>query len=269
MTNLERQPPPTLMTAPSQESDAVSAPKCEQCGGTGEFRYMVLVGSGPDQRLENRTGICGKCEAGKLAGKKVTERARWAVWNRSGIPSRFLVMSLETSPWSEARPEMIKEIRTEAESVLLWGSFGVGKTGLAVSIARTWVWPEDGDDYYDPDPFTVIFKTLPDLMSELRDTYNRREGSKSEQQVIDECRGANLLILDDLGAEQVKDSGWFEDRLYQIIGHRHADRAPTIFTSNLSPQQLGARIGERNMWRIVEMCGEHVYHLDGPNLRAS
>tara|TARA_B110000196_G_C21063992_1_gene623861 strand:- start:670 stop:885 length:216 start_codon:yes stop_codon:yes gene_type:complete len=37
--------------------------------------------------------------------------------------------------------------------------------------------------------------------------------------------------------------------LYQIIGKRHRDDLPTIFTSNI--QQIGQRIA----WRIMEMYG--------------
>ena len=78
-----------------------------------------------------------------------------------------------------------------------------------------------------------------------------------------------LLVLDDMGAEQVSGSGWVEDRLYQILGQRHADLKPIFVTSNLSPAELGRRIGERILWRVAELAGkENVVHLTGPNLRA-
>lgn len=254
---------PTSKTAPSPTSGSASPPiKCDKCADTGEYRYLTLHGVGANQELRHATTYCD-CPAGEDAYHLGLERDRMRAWRDANIPSRFQGFSLDSSPWAKMRPELIETFRLWWDSALLWGGFGVGKTGLAVSIARAVLWWDEADR-----PATIRFKAMPDLMSELRDTYNRREGSKSEQQVLDELRDVDFLILDDIGAEQVKDTGWFEDRLYQIIGHRHSDEKPTIFTSNLSPQQLGARIGERNMWRVVEMCGEHVYHLEGPNQRA-
>ena len=188
-------------------------------------------------------------------------------WQASGIPSRYRSFRFETSPLKEIAKRLDwTEYDDDHEpkedyrrSWLLWGGYGTGKTGLAVAYARTVV--EVGK--------SIIFRSMPDLLSELRSTYNRRRDDEvSEMDLLDQYRTASLLVLDDLGAEQVKDTGWLEDRLYQIIGHRHAEELQTIFTSNLAPQQLAERIGERNMWRIVEMCGqEGIIHVEGPNLR--
>jgi DNA replication protein DnaC len=82
-----------------------------------------------------------------------------------------------------------------------------------------------------------------------------------------------FLILDDLGAEQITDSGWVADRMYQIIGTRHGDDRPTFFTSNCTPTELADRLGDRIMSRVLEMCGfpnpgHRIVHVEGPNLRA-
>ena len=143
--------------------------------------------------------------------------------------------------------------------MLLWGPAGTGKTGLAISDLRDCIVKNRNDGR---------FASLPALLSELRNTYSDR--TRSEADVLRHYQHDGLLILDDLGAEHVKDTGWLEDRLYQIIGYRHAELQPTIFTSNLSPEELGQRIGERVMWRIVEMCGKAgIIHVDGKNHRAT
>jgi len=49
--------------------------------------------------------------------------------------------------------------------------------------------------------------------------------------------------------------------LYQIIGKRHRDDLPTIFTSNI--QQIGQCIA----WRIMEMYGENIINMQDANQR--
>lgn len=216
----------------------------------------MLGGDHPENKLAR--GYCA-CPAGDRERVRDAQMASAIAWSRSGIPHRFREFSLDTSPLAVTKPSLIEEMRSSGSSWFLWGPVGTGKTGLAVGYARAWV--------FDSGCASLAFRPIPDLLSDLRDTYNRRDGSKSESDVLRECREAELLVLDDIGAEHVKDSGWLEDRLYQIIGHRHGDDSATVFTSNLSLPQLAARIGERNTWRIAEMCEGRIVRLDGANLR--
>jgi len=140
------------------------------------------------------------------------------------------------------------------------GPYGRGKTSLAVAYLWALVNAECVAN--------GLFVTTPNLFSRLRSTYGRSEG-ESEWEALEEYSNAGALLLDDLGAEAIGNQEWLQDRLYQVIGDRHGDMKPTIFTSNLSIKELPARIGERLTWRIVEMCGDNIVHLDGPNLRDS
>ena len=70
---------------------------------------------------------------------------------------------------------------------------------------------------------------------------------------------AELLVLDDLGAE--KTSEWVEETMNLIVNSRYNDRRPTVFTSNydllddrLDPDSLTARVGFRMCSRLHEMC---------------
>ena len=72
---------------------------------------------------------------------------------------------------------------------------------------------------------------------------------------------ADLLVLDDLGAE--KTSEWVEETLNLIVNTRYNERRATIFTSNypdLPPDSnpavitLHDRIGFRMRSRLHEMC---------------
>ena len=185
------------------------------------------------------------------AGVKHRERCRIdGMWSQAGIPSRFLDFRLESSPVFSA----VWGYGVEG-SHFLWGDVGRGKTGLAVGIARRQLEMGVG---------SLLFVSVPDLLSELRDTYN---SDTSELNIINRYADVPLLILDDLGAEQAKNTEWIEDRLYQVINRRHGEMKPTIITSNLSLRQLSHRIGIRNTERVRELCGDNIIEIRGSNLR--
>lgn len=215
------------------------------------------------------------------------------IWLSANIPLRFRGMRLETSPLGKTQAGLLKRLegpediwennsptdeQFEVWSAIraLWegswffhGAYGTGKTGLATSLAYARLEAETYGTESHP-LCTILFTTVPAMLSELRSTYGRHEeGKPTEQEVLRKYIEAELLIMDDIGAEQVKDSGWVEDRLYQVIGERHDQLRSTIFTSNLGLDQLAQRIGERIVWRIAEMCGPtNVVELKGKNLRA-
>src|SRR5260370_17356042 len=81
---------------------------------------------------------------------------------------------------------------------------------------------------------------------------------------------ADLLVLDDLGAE--KTSEWVEETMNLIVNTRYNERRVTIFTSNYEdipddtdPNSLLFRIGHRMRSRLHEMC-EFVI-MDGADYR--
>ena len=54
--------------------------------------------------------------------------------------------------------------------------------------------------------------------------------------VFDELKNTPLLILDDLGREH--SSPWAEEKLYQIMVHRHEARLPTVITTSIGMDDL-------------------------------
>ncbi len=78
--------------------------------------------------------------------------------------------------------------------------------------------------------------------------------------MVKDCK---LLIVDDIGAERV--SEWVRERMVSIINTRVSNNLATIYTSNLSPEELkeelkeelGGRISGRVLGssQIVEIIG--------------
>ena len=81
---------------------------------------------------------------------------------------------------------------------------------------------------------------------------------------------AELLVLDDLGAERLTD--WVEETMNLIVNTRYNDRLPTIFTSNHEGvpdrenlDSLLCRVGDRMYSRLLEMCD--FMEFTGPDYR--
>jgi DNA replication protein DnaC len=81
---------------------------------------------------------------------------------------------------------------------------------------------------------------------------------------------ADLLVLDDLGAE--KTSEWVQETLGLVVNTRYNERRPTIFTTNLRNSgdrddllSMTVQLGERTRSRLLEMC--HDVEMDGPDVR--
>ncbi|GAA1466286.1 ATP-binding protein [Nocardiopsis exhalans] len=130
---------------------------------------------------------------------------------------------------------------TTADSLMLWGPTGTGKTHLAYGALR--LIAESG-----PGRFGVVAATFPDLYAALRpgasDPVERERTMRRVMQTP-------LLLLDDLGT--TKDSAWTEETTYRIINHRYNRCLPMIITSNESPIALPNLVGDRIASRLIEM----------------
>ena len=71
-----------------------------------------------------------------------------------------------------------------------------------------------------------------------------------EKEDIERIRKAELLILDDIGAEIKKE--WVDIELFRLIDYRYSNQRVTIFTSNISMNNL--KLNERIVDRIFSMC---------------
>ena len=97
-----------------------------------------------------------------------------------------------------------------------------------------------------------------ELLKLVRDTYNRSV-EETEMDVLAPVLKADLLVLDDLGAERT--SEWVQETLGLVVNTRYNERRPTIFTSNLvdspdstDPRSFIFQLGARTRSRLAEMC---------------
>lgn len=186
----------------------------------------------------------------------------------AGIPKRYQHCTIDNfTAYNESLERAAFEARCLAEQfpVVSHGLFfegqpGVGKTHLAVAVLKEVVRTSGARG---------LFADTRDLLRLIRNTYNPSTRT-TEQDVLRPVMTADLLILDDLGAE--KTSEWVEETMNLIVNTRYSQECVTIFTSNYpdipddtDPNTLLFRIGDRMRSRLHEMC--EFLRMDGADYR--
>ena len=146
------------------------------------------------------------------------------------------------------------------QGLCLIGPPGIGKTHIAVAILR---------DAIARHSARGLFYDVRDLLRVIRSTYNPVVRT-AEMDILRPVMDADLLVLDDLGAE--KPSEWVEETMNLIVNTRYNEKRPTIFTTNFENSNdeaeidsLKARVGFRMHSRLHEMC--EFLEYDGGDFR--
>lgn len=196
-------------------------------------------------------GMCDDCRRQKEYKDKLLQDQKEHpehLFTNWGVPKKHIQSSFENYHGGDEVKKYLLEASKNNQDILLCGKTGCGKTHLAVSIIRGKIEraTKPFSEYYS-EKKPAIFITVPELLFEIRQTFNAKDGDENEKCIVDRYSETSLLILDDLGAE--KTTEWAESILYLIIDRRNRDEKWTIVTSNLTlpeiEQTLGARIASR------------------------
>jgi DNA replication protein DnaC len=186
----------------------------------------------------------------------------------ANIPKRYQHCTLGNfTAYNESLERAVAQARRLADAypsisagLFLEGQPGVGKTHLAAAVLKQVVQTTGARG---------LFYDTRDLLRIIRSTYDASIRT-TELEVLRPVMQADLLVLDDLGAE--KTSEWVEETMNLIVNTRYNERRATVFTSNYAdipddtdPNALLFRIGHRMRSRLHEMCEFIV--MDGADYR--
>ena len=145
--------------------------------------------------------------------------------------------------------------KTEKPNLLLVGESGLGKTFFLEAIAER-----------------VSARRLPAMsVSAFRLLEAMRAyhfGSNGEDAAFRRMVDCDLLLIDDLGTEPMLNNITVE-YLFTLLGERGAARRHTVVATNLMPQDLMNRYGERVMSRLLDKNLCAAIRLNGADLRLS
>ncbi|MCB9483162.1 MAG: ATP-binding protein [Dehalococcoidia bacterium] len=159
------------------------------------------------------------------------------------IPDGIGLKGEQRKSLEAAYRDALKWARDPEGWLVFLGGNGCGKTHLAAAIANVRL--DQGA--------RVAFATVPDLLDELRATY-APDAPRRYDQLFRSLLDAEVLILDDLGAQ--KSSPWAEEKLYQLLNHRHVARAYTVVTTNKRLGDIEPRIASRLADKEVSLLRE-------------
>jgi DNA replication protein DnaC len=246
---------------------------CAICDGVGLVRVVNKGGQWVSRPCECQEMVR---EERRLAAARIPERYRHCsldayetVFRGQYGPSAFKNRHAADKP--QADPSLgralmmarsyVKEYPTDKErkGLLFTGSIGVGKTHLAVSVLSRLV-QEYG--------VKGLFCDYRELLKNIQNSYNPQVQT-TELELLKPVFAAEVLVLDDLGAQ--KPSEWMWDTVALILNTRYNDKQRTIITTNYPNRPagggekteaeraareltLGDRIGDRMRSRLAEMC---------------
>jgi len=126
--------------------------------------------------------------------------------------------------------------------IVLIGGTGTGKTHLLEAIGRQYLRQEkdNGNSY------TVRYELTNNLLMRMRAGFNVH----SEEQATSLAYKADLLLLDDIGAE--KPSEWVEQELYGLIEDRYRNNRLLVVATNETEPTIKAKLGDRITSRLFD-----------------
>lgn len=235
-------------TKPLQDSEETAAPayKCPKCKDTGYYCYED----------EQRRFYSAECSCGYLQRQRIAGKLKFAT-----IPAEFKDHTVEnfrtdcySTPQNRELAQMAQviaqryveqfdEIKETGKGLYFYSSVkGSGKTRLAVSIAN---------DLIQKKFVSAKFATTIQILDQIKATWGgERKNEETEQKLIQDIVSVEVLVIDDIGVEAVKD--WVNERFYNILNGRMIEKRVTIFTSNCRIEELN--FDDRITNRIVKMA---------------
>ncbi len=203
---------------------------------TSKCPYGNCDGSGMVLDAETNTAILCKCYYDQIIYKKL---------EFANIPENFKDLTINSfrtdlyeRPESKQKAMVVKKMaanyvknfetfQEEGKGLYLYSNTkGSGKTRMAISI---------GNALMKVKKKGVKYTTTIDLLDEIKKTFDK-DSQVTESELIESIKKIDVLILDDVGVENP--TPWVKSIFYSILDGRMDNNKITIFTSNMSMEEL-------------------------------
>ena len=258
-----------------------AAEVCPLCGGTGWKTALSGPNAPTNGSKERRVTRCD-CRLREraqslLTAARIPRRYEHCELSNFEFEGRYLHLA----PARMAACRFVEEYPVDRTGLLIVGEAGVGKTHLAIGIAKALI-REKGIE--------CVFYDYAELLKQIQDSYNP-DVQTTELGLLRPAFETEVLVLDDLGS--VRPTEWRWDTIRLILNTRYNENRTTIITTNFPDQAaagvsdpdapvrrsqsfttaqaaarkdtLGDRIGERMRSRLHEMC--RIVKVDGRDFR--
>lgn len=221
--------------APGDYKDEEGLLVCHVCGERKESRQDVpFLGV----RVHKRMCACGRKEFEaqdrlkriKKQQERVDELKQYSIIDkkfRESTFSAFHVNQHNQKAFTIAKRyvDIFDEMKRRGKGLLLYGNTGTGKSFLSACIANALMTREM--------PVPVIFTSIIKLTSS-NSPFSKNEERK--QMMLNAMNSADLLIIDDYGAERGTD--FKMEQVFEIIDSRYNSGLPMIITTNFMLEEM-------------------------------
>src|SRR5574341_47718 len=255
-------------------------PRCEVCGDLGLVSYDVPL----DHPL---FGKLAPCPNEQCAVRRETQATQWQKrLSQSKLPGQFAGCTFASWQKLPKKATAAKRLAFEAcrafctsennlvdlsalvrergmewpeyldrrpkRSLVLYGDYGVGKTGLAAAAFNNLV--KKG--------VPALYIATGDLFLDVQATF-RQDADETTREALRKYSLAPLLFVDDL--QVFSESDFRIETMEYIIRKRHGDNLPTLVTTNLNQEQFRAQWRGAAAHRLIQMA--HWIYVPPPVLR--
>lgn len=203
--------------------------RCSKCGNLYDYAKF-------DNGQEVRIGC--DCKAKEMAEQqqrnyhnKVKRLKIERLFKSSIIPEDLESATFDNyEPNNESQERLLKYAEQYAnnfdlankQSLLLQGSYGIGKSHMAMAIVKA----------VKDKGFTTLFMDVPQLITAYRDTFNK-DSNLNERQLDQIIKEVDLLALDDYGTTV---SQFGNQKLFDVMNMRQGKH--NIITTNNTAEEL-------------------------------
>lgn len=259
---------PIILRSPeSTPTSPGECPKCNTYGkiwAPGKSAEWCDCPRGQDARAREEAREAHREEDRQAEAEAKREEA-------AQVPDRFYEACLPD--FDDKIRALIQQWDDTGGTLYIWGDVGTGKSHLAAAVMHARIaegkWGR----------FIITTELLLRIQESFGEKHVRpckdwlhsfRMFNQDENEDYDDAPhmwasalDAPCIVLDDIATEYATD--WAKARLFLLVNHRYNAASRTIITTNLDPQVLSERIGDRTVSRL--MHGATVIHLTGQDRR--